>query len=179
MTNIRLPIEQYRDIETLNLYRDRIRWGYPEEEVLASIYGRSRDNARTPMQWSDEEHAGFTRGEPWLAVNPNYRQINAQAALRDPESVFYYYQKLISLRKTYSVFREGSFTLLLPEDEKIFAYTRDTEKEHLLVVCNFSGETVPFRTPEEYGRGEVILQNMPFTEGSLRPYEARMIRYCD
>lgn len=179
MTNIRLPIEGYRDLETWNLYRDRVSRGYPEEEVLASIHARSRDNARTPMQWTEEDNAGFTTGTPWIPVNPNYREINARCAVEDPDSVFHYYQKLISLRKTYPVFRDGSFTLLLPEDEKIFAYTRDTEKEHLLVACNFSEETVPFAVPEDFRSGETLLENMPREKGVLKPYEARMLYRAD
>ena len=114
------------------------------QSFQTSIHARSRDNARTPMQWTEEDNAGFTTGTPWIPVNPNYRKINARRAVEDPDSVFHYYQKLISLRKTYPVFRDGSFTLLLRSDEKIFAYTRDTEKEHLLVVCNFSEKTVPY-----------------------------------
>ena len=179
MTNIRLPIEEYRDLETRNLYRDRVSRGYPEEEVLASIHARSRDNARTPMQWTEEDTAGFTTGTPWIPVNPNYRKINARRAVEDPDSVFHYYQKLISLRKTYPVFRDGSFTLLLRSDEKIFAYTRDTEKEHLLVVCNFSEKTVPYTVPENFRSGETLLENMPRETGVLKPYEARMLYRAD
>ena len=175
MTNISLPIEGYRDVETRNLYQERVSQGYDPEDVLHSIHLRSRDNARTPMQWTDGENAGFTQGTPWLAVNPNYREINSEAALRDPDSVFSYYQKLIRLRKTHPVFREGSFRLLMPQDEHLFVYTRDTENAHLLVVCNFSGETLPFQTPEEYQTGEVLLENMAEETGILRPYEARMI----
>lgn len=175
MTNIRLPIERYRDLETRNAYEERVARGYDPASVLHSIHLRSRDNARTPMQWTDGENAGFTTGTPWLTVNPNYPEINAQAALADPDSVFHYYQKLIRLRKSLPIFREGSFTLLLPEDDKIFAYTRDTENAHLLVVCNFSGDTVPFTLPEAFADGEVILENMASQPGHLQPYEARMV----
>lgn len=175
MTNIRLPIERYRDLETRNAYEERVARGYDPASVLHSIHLRSRDNARTPMQWTDGENAGFTTGTPWLTVNPNHPEINAQAALADPDSVFHYYQKLIRLRKSLPIFREGSFTLLLPEDDKIFAYTRDTENAHLLVVCNFSGDTVPFTLPEAFADGEVILENMASQPGHLQPYEARMV----
>lgn len=175
MTNISLPIEEYRDLETLNAYAERVSQGYDPQDVLASIHLRSRDNARTPMQWTEGENAGFTQGTPWLTVNPNYREINAQAALRDPDSVFYYYQRLIRLRKTCPVFREGSFTLLMPEDENLFVYIRDTENARLLVVCSFSGETQPFDVPEAFREGETILENMAPTPGCLKPYEARMI----
>ena len=172
MTNIRLPMEAYEDIETRNLYAERKAAGFPEEEIRNSIYARSRDNARTPMQWNDKENAGFTTGSPWFCVNPNYMEINAEKALNDPNSVFYYYHKLISLRKTHRVFRDGSFTLIDAENEKVFAYLRETAEEALLVVCNFTGEEVPFAIPD--GFADCILQNYPDLTETLRPYEARM-----
>lgn len=176
MTNIRLELEQYQDLETLNLFRERTAQGYAPEAVMESIWARGRDNARTPMQWTAGENAGFTTGTPWLPVNENYLQINAEAELADPDSVFHYYQRLISLRKTYPVFRDGYFTLLCPEDERIFAYTRDTEQEHLLVVCNFSDEQAAFDLPEEYRDAQVLISNdsQPETR-TLRPYEAWML----
>ena len=121
MTNLQLPIEEHVDLETLNVYRERIEQGYDPEDVMASIHARSRDNGRTPIQWTKGENAGFTTGTPWVPVNPNYPEINAEAALADENSVFHYYRKLIELRKTYDVFRRGTFTLLDPENEKIFA----------------------------------------------------------
>lgn len=175
MTNIRLPIEAYDDIEIKNLYAGRMAKGYREEDVMDSIYARGRDNARTPMQWSAEENAGFTQGKPWLPVNPNYREINAQAALADPGSVFYYYQALIALRKRYPVFQDGAFTLLEPESEQLFVYTRTTETEELLVVCNFTGESVPYRQPSEFAQAELLLSNYETAAETLRPYEARMV----
>ena len=177
MTNIRLELEEYRDIETLNLYRERIARGYTHRQIMDSIWAKSRDNARTPMQWSDAPNAGFTTGTPWLPVNENYVTINAEAALQDPDSVFYYYQKLIALRKAYDVFRDGSFTLLCPEDEKIFAYTRDTKYRHLLVVCNFTGETLSFDAPEAYRGAKMLLSNYRSHSTQLRPYEAAMLYY--
>ena len=175
MTNIRLPIEAYDDLEIKNLYAERLAKGYGEEEVMASIYARGRDNARTPMQWSAAEHAGFSQAEPWLPVNPNYREINAQAALADPGSVFFYYQSLIALRKCYPVFQDGNFTLLEPESEQLFTYTRSAETEELLVVCNFTGESVPYLRPEPFANAELLLSNYEPTPGVLRPYEAQML----
>ena len=175
MTNIRLNIEDYVDLEIHNLYKERTEKGYAPEDVMASIWARGRDNARTPMQWTAGENAGFTTGKPWLPVNENHTFINAEAALADPESVFYHYQKLIELRKTYPVFRDGSFNLLMPEDEKIFAYTRDTDNEHLLVVCNFTGETLDFEVPEEYDGAEILISNYREAAPGLRPYEAAML----
>ena len=174
MTNIRLPIEAYQDLEIQNLYRERVARGYDPEAVMESVYARGRDNARTPMQWSAERNAGFSPAEPWLPVNPNYIEINAEAALADPNSVFYCYQKLIALRKRYPVFREGSFTLLEPESEQLFIYTRDTETEHLLVVCNFTGEIVPYHRPAVFAEAELLLSNYDEPLEYLRPYEAQM-----
>ncbi len=179
MTNICLPIEAHVDIETLNTYHERIALGYDPDEVMASIRARSRDNARTPIQWTAGENAGFTTGKPWMPINPNYVEINAEAALADPDSVFHYYRKLIQLRKTYEVFRTGTFTLLCPWDEKIFAYTRDTEREHLLVVCNFSAETLAFDAPENFCGSEMLINNYAEDASALRPYEAAILYYHD
>ena len=177
MTNIRLPIEDYVDIEIHNIYKERTEAGWNPEDVMASIYARGRDNARTPVQWSGEEGAGFTTGTPWLPINENYREINAEAALAAEDSVFHYYQKLIQLRKSYDVFRSGWFELLMEEDEKIFAYTRDTEEEHLLVVCNFSGENLPFEVPERFEGSRMLIGNYSDGQPGLRPYEAAMLYY--
>ena len=179
MTNIRLDIKDHVDIETHNVYKERIAQGYSHEDVMKSIHARSRDNARTPMQWTAGENAGFTTGKAWMPLNPNYTEINAEAALADPESVFYYYQKLIELRKTYDVFRDGSFTLLCPQDEKIFAYTRDTKYAHLLVVCNFTGESLSFDAPENFRGTRQLLSNYSTESKELRPYEAVMLYYED
>ncbi len=171
MTNIRLPIEEYEDLETRNRYAEELARGTPAEQALSAIYARSRDNARTVMQWSGEENAGFTTGKPWFALNPNYRQINAEAALADPDSVFYHYQALIALRKRYPVFRDGDFTLLYPDDERLFAYTRETEEEALLIACNFSRDPLPFALPEKFRGAKPLLGR----DGEvLGPYEGRL-----
>lgn len=177
MTNVQFPdISDYEDIETLNVYKERIAAGYPKEAVMKSIYARSRDNARTPMQWNDGRNAGFTDGTPWFALNPNYTVINAENALGDKNSVFYYYQKLISLRKEYQVFLDGSFTLLLPEDEKIFAYVRKNEDSELLVCVNFTDEELSLPEACKWHDGELLVHNYDGELGSeLRPYEAFMV----
>ena len=177
MTNIRLDLPQYVDVEIHNFYRERMAQGYSHDSVMECIRKRGRDNARTPMQWTAGENAGFTTGDPWLTVNPNHATINAEAAMADPDSVFHYYKKLVQIRKDYDVIRSGSFTLLCPEDEKIFAYTRDTEDAHLLVVCNFSGEEQPFDLPEAYRDAQVLIANYPDRAHILRPYEAMMLYY--
>ena len=177
MTNIRLELDQYVDLEIHNLFRERTERGDSPESVMNSIWARGRDNARTPMQWTDGDNAGFTTGTPWLPVNSNYREINAAAALADPNSIFHYYQKLIALRKAYPVFRDGWFTLLCPEDERVFAYTRDAEDEHLLVICNFTAEEIPFHLPEAYRSAESLIGNYKDDYHALRPYEAKMLYY--
>ncbi len=175
MTNIRMELEQYQDLEIHNLYRERTERGYDPQEVMESIWARGRDNARTPMQWTAGENAGFTTGTPWIRVNDNHSYINAEDALACPDSVFYYYQKLIELRKTIPEFRDGSFTLLAQEDEKVFAYTRDTNDAHMLVVCNFTGEDAVFPIPEAFADANTLISNYPDRSSCLRPYEAMIL----
>ena len=176
MTNVRLPLEQYQDVEIHNMYKKRLAEGYPEEEILRSIYAKGRDNARTPMQWNGQENAGFTTGIPWLPVNPNYTSINAKAALADPDSVFWYYKKLIALRKEYPVFVEGDFTLLEEEHPQLFVYRRSTKNEQILVVCNFSGTDVSWSLPGEWTTAEMLISNYPDqVQKTLRPWEATIL----
>lgn len=178
MTNVHFDdISQYKDIETLHMYKERMEEGYSEEEVMASIYAKGRDNARTPMQWDESRHAGFTKGTPWIAVNPNYREINAAREMADPDSVFRYYQKLIRLRKEYPVFADGVFSLLLEEDEQIFAYTRTDEESELLVWANFTDRPAKCTWPEEWKEAEVLLSNYDSSmkANELRPYETVMM----
>ena len=179
MTNIHLDISQHVDVETLNLYKERTTAGYSHEDVMASIYARGRDNARTPMQWTDGENAGFTTGKPWLPVNENHSVINAQAELADDNSVFHYYRKLVALRKEYSIFRDGWFELMDPESERVFAYTRDTDNAHMLVVCNFTADTFEWKLPHDYRGAKKLIGNYPDICDNLRPYEAYIYYYED
>ncbi|MBQ8233113.1 MAG: alpha-glucosidase [Lachnospiraceae bacterium] len=176
MTNVKYDIEEYRDIETCNMYKERIAAGYDKEDVMKSIYAKSRDNARTPMQWDSSENAGFTTGTPWIKVNPNYTTINAASQVNDPDSIFSYYKKLVHLRKEYAVFVDGRFTMLLPEDENIFAYTRENEDSKLVVVCNFFDKMLPMPLKEEVEGMELLLGNYgeAMEAEILQPYEARM-----
>ena len=175
MTNVAYNIEEYRDIETLNMYKERLEKGYSEEEILASIHAKGRDNARTPMHWSDEENAGFTTGTPWIKVNPNYKEINVAQQIDDSDSIFSCYKKLIHLRKTMPVFADGDFTLLHAQDENIFAYTRENEDTQLLVICNFYGNEVACPMEETVSM-QLLVSNYKDAENmtKLRPYEARM-----
>ena len=179
MTNIRLDIGQYVDVESINLYKAYTAAGWSHDAVMEAIYARGRDNARTPMQWTAGENAGFTTGTPWLPVNENHNQVNAEAELADPDSVFHYYQKLIALRKEYDIFRDGWFELLDPDNEKVFAYTRDTETAHMLVVCNFTAQTLDWKLPWNYRGAKKLIGNYPDDFEILRPYEAYICYYED
>ena len=179
MTNIRLDISQYVDVESINLYKAYTAAGWSHDAVMEAIYARGRDNARTPMQWTAGGNAGFTTGTPWLPVNENHSQVNAEAELADPDSVFHYYQKLIALRKEYDIFRDGWFELLDPDNEKVFAYTRDTETAHMLVVCNFTAQTLDWKLPWNYRGAKKLIGNYPDDFEILRPYEAYICYYED
>ncbi len=170
--------EDFHDIESIHAYEEWCRSGIvSHEEFWPCITKVSRDNARTPMQWDDSEQAGFTKGTPWMPVNPNYREINAQAALKDPDSVFYYYQKLISLRKRYPVIVHGEYKLLLADSEELFVYERALGNEKLLVVCSFADKETRFEMPEDFAGGECLISNYPEPgkDGKLQPYEAFVI----
>ena len=175
MTNAPYPLEELRDLESINAYHEMVEKGMPEADALAAIHRMMRDNARTPMQWTDGPHAGFTSGTPWMMVNPNYTRINAAAALADPGSVFYTYQKLIALRKAHPVFVEGDFTLLCPEDEQVFAYLRRGAGQELLAAVNLSGRSAPFALPEAFAGCEPLLATQGAPQaGVLRPWEAQL-----
>lgn len=176
MTNVRYNMEEYRDIETVNLYRDRLEEGYTKEEIMTSIYAKSRDNARTPMHWDDSENAGFTTGTPWLKVNPNYTTINAAAQVGKEDSVFTYYKTLIHMRKEYPVFVDGCFEMLVPEHPEVFSYTRTNEDTELLVICNFFGNEIDCPIEKDWDTYELILTNEKENNDTsiLKPYEARM-----
>ena len=168
-------IEDFFDVESVNMYRERKQMGYPEEEIMKSLCTKSRDNARTPMQWDSSPSAGFTEGTPWCRVNPNYIKINAEGALKDQNSIFYYYKKLIRLRKEEPILIYGSFELLCPEDTHVFAYTREWKGKKWLVAGNFYEEPVCFGYP---GKGRALLSNYEqdsetrLEQMKLRPYEA-------
>lgn len=175
MTNVKFDIEDYKDIETLNLYKERLEKGYAKEDIMESIYVKGRDNARTPMQWDDTENAGFTTGTPWIKVNPNYKTINAKSQTSDENSIFTYYKNLIAFRKEYPVFVDGDFEMLLEENEHLFAYKRTTEDAKLYVFCNFYGETETCDMLEEMKDKKLLISNYTERENNiLKPYEARM-----
>ena len=174
MTNAPYDISDYRDIETLHIYRDRLAEGYAEEDVMRSIHAKGRDNARTPMQWDGSKNAGFTVGEPWLKVNPNYLQINAAGECNTADSVFAYYKALIALRKKYPIFAEGDYQLLMGDDPDVFAYKRTWKDQILYVICNFRAKELNEVIPEEYRKGVLLISNYAEQGSSLKPYEARI-----
>ena len=176
MTNVQYDIEDYKDCEIINMYHERLEKGYSKDEIMKSIYAKGRDNARTPMQWDDSANAGFTTGTPWIKVNDNYGKINAKSQVDDPDSIFSCYKKLVQLRKDYPVFVDGKFTLLLEDDENIFAYSRKNEEKTMIVVCNFFDKEIPMPLAKECGDMEVLISNYKDTSDMsvLRPYEARM-----
>ena len=183
MTNVRFDdINDYNDIESLNMYKDRLSKGYSHNEIMESIYAKGRDNARTPMQWDDSENAGFTTGTPWLAVNKNYDKINAKQCLQDENSIFNHYKKLIDIRKNNDTIIYGDYKLLCEDDENIFAYVRELNGDKILVVCNFYDKDVEFKFDGDFKYSKVLLSN--YNDSSkmieklkLRPYEAVMYRF--
>lgn len=182
MTNPKFStIDDYRDVESLNIYQIKREQGMPEKEILEILKSKSRDNSRTPVQWNDNENAGFTTGVPWINAAENYREVNVENALEDQNSVFYHYQQLIKLRKEYPIITSGEYQLILEEDRNIFAYLRNGENEKLLVINNFYEKEVHFALPKEieladFNR-EILLSNYPDSsenseEMTLRPYES-------
>lgn len=177
-------IENYRDLESINAYHELTEAGLRQpEELLECIAYKSRDNARTPMQWNSGKNGGFTEGTPWIMVNPNYKEINAEQELADPDSVFHYYQQLIALRRS-SIWSDiivyGHYELLAPEDPQVFAYTRKYEGRKLLVICNLSAEKVSFEIPGSvsWTQADRLIGNYEKQELSikteLRPWEAEV-----
>ena len=168
-------VDDFRDLESVNAYRELVESGlYTDEDMFPKIAHKSRDNARTPMQWDASENAGFTTGTPWIAVNPNYKKINVADQLKREDSVFHYYQKLIRLRKENEIIVYGNYELLLPEDENIFAYKRTLDNQKLLVVCNFSKSEQRFDF-SGYENAKVLISNYnrdAGEDGILKPYEA-------
>jgi len=185
MTNIRFEnLDEYKDIESLNMYKERKEKGYSHEEIMESIYTKGRDNARTPMQWNDSENAGFTSGEPWIQVNSNYKEINAEAQLNAENSIFNYYKKLIKIRKSNPVVVYGDYKLILEENKEIFSYIRTLENEKLLVICNFTGNKTKFVCEEQikFKSRELLISNYNVDGNEqidnivLRPYESRVYK---
>ncbi|MGN5651108.1 glycoside hydrolase family 13 protein [Bacillus sp. Brlt_9] len=184
MTNVSFSnIKDYRDIETLNAYEDLVTNNkLSKKEMMAGIHKRSRDNARTPMQWTNEQNAGFTTGEPWINVNPNYKEINVEHNIEDKDSLFYYYQKLIKIRKEHPIVTYGIYTPIMEESNQIFAYERQLNNEKLLVICNFTENECEFISDRRiaYQSKKLLISNYTEIDGNeidniiLKPYETRV-----
>jgi len=186
MTNVSFEsIDDYRDVETLNMYREMVEEkGVDPDDMLKIFHAKSRDNARTPVQWDTSDQAGFTSGTPWIKVNPNYKEINVAQALADPDSVFHYYKKLIQLRKENPVIVYGNYDLILDNHEEIYAFTRTLDDDRILVILNFSENTPEFNLPENitFSSSDLLISNYKVDTSedihkiTLRPYEARVYR---
>ena len=174
-------IEDFRDIEALGQYAQAVELeGRSPRDVLTVLRARGRDNARTPMQWDASAHAGFTTGAPWLAVNPNHTEVNAAAAVADPDSVYHFYRRLIELRHTEPVVVQGDFTMLLPHDERLYAFTRRLDGTELLVIGNFTGDAVRAEIDDAaaWSAAELLLTNAgaPGEDLTLQPWQAVVYR---
>lgn len=172
-------IYEYRDVESINYYNILKQQGTDEDTILNILKSKSRDNSRTPVQWDDSENAGFTKGTPWIPVAKNYKQINAQNALKDENSVFYHYKKLIQLRKQYDIIAYGDFKMILKEDDKIFAYVRQYENQQLLVINNFYDKETNITLDEDLLKGKSSLLISNYKENNnlnknmtIKPYES-------
>ena len=173
MTNFPFSsFEQFRDVESLNWITEARGKGVDDSTIMNSLRARSRDNSRTPMQWDSTPHGGFTNGEPWIAVNPNFHDVNAAAAVVDPGSVFHHYRRLIALRHEMRIVVHGDFELLEPEHPAVFAYRRMLDAESLLVVANLSGDDVRFDVPAEFDGAKVLVGTLSET---LAPWQSYVV----
>lgn len=182
MTNNKIThVSQIDDVEGKTVYAEWLAEGRSEEEIFAALNAKGRDNARTPMQWNDQENGGFTTGKPWIGVNPNYQTINVEAALTDPQSIFYTYQRLIQLRKEHPMMVFGDFRLLHLDHPQVFAYERNYAGEKWVVVANMSEEEVPFQLTESKEWRKGIISNYQkdiyqLNDLHLRPYETFIVK---
>lgn len=173
-------LDNFRDLESINAFHELTEQGkMTEEDMMAAIGYKGRDNARTPMQWDDSAYAGFSTATPWIMVNPNYTKINAKDQINREDSVFKYYQKLIKLRHESELIVYGTYDLILDDDKDIYAYIRTLGDEKLIVYCNFSENTREVELPEEFTNGKVLISNYIDAKAdhkiTLRPYEAIVI----
>lgn len=184
MTNVQFPsIEDYDDVAVKNLYRLKLEEGVPHQDIMDIIWASSRDNSRTPMQWTDEVNSGFTNGKPWMKVNPNYKTINVKAQEKDENSILNFYKKMIQLKKKEEVFTYGIYDLLLENDKQIYAYTRTGENQSMIVITNLSTKNAVCDLGElEVSSSKLLLNNYDadshenVSKLTLKPYEARVYR---
>ncbi|QKS70530.1 alpha-glucosidase [Paenalkalicoccus suaedae] len=183
MTNIYFDkIDDYNDVAAKNLYRETTSNGGSATAVLEDLAQTSRDNSRTPMQWSDEPQAGFTSGTPWLKVNPNYKELNVEAQQQDPDSILAFYKELIRLRKAEDVFVYGTYDVLMEEDPQVYSYTRELDGTKAVIITNLTSRPATWVTEKhiQLESENLILSNYDvadhdhLTTFELRPFEARV-----
>lgn len=184
MTNLHIKnIDELKDLEAHNIYSFLKSKGISDKDALKMVNRKTRDNARTPMQWNKEQNAGFSSGNPWIEVNPNYLEINVKKDLQDSNSIYRFYQKLLKLRNNNQVLLDGNYDLITPEDSAIFAYTRSSDKDKVAVICSFVPYKVKYELPEDFvNKNKVILSNYDDREDMasntiyLRPYKGVVIK---
>ncbi|CAM5428186.1 putative alpha-glucosidase [Streptomyces afghaniensis 772] [Streptomyces afghaniensis] len=182
MTNVQFPtIEEYDDVATKNLYKLKREEGFSHKEVMEIIWSTSRDNSRTPMQWSSDEYAGFSDHTSWMGMNPNYLDINVESQKQDPDSIYHFYKKMIELKKSGPILTYGTFDLVDEENKQVFAYTRTLDDKKMVIISNLSAEEAVFENRVvELEHENLLLANYPVEEHepttsiSLKPYEARL-----
>lgn len=180
MTNFeKLEPEQYKDVVSLNIYDIAKKFPPIKPIVRWALGKKARDHARAPMQWSAKKGAGFTTGTPWMDINPNYVDINVEEALADPNSIWYFYQKINLFRRGNDVLREGDYTCYMPKDKRIWCYQRTLGDRRYVVVANYTDKDVRFRVPKEiapFTSSTTLFHNyaedISLADGVLRPYEA-------
>ncbi|SHJ72668.1 alpha-glucosidase [Clostridium cavendishii DSM 21758] len=184
MTNVKFnTIDEYNDVKSINMYNEMLKSGKTIEEIMQNIWATSRDNSRTPMQWSGQTNAGFSKKTPWIGVNPNYKEINLEVQINDDKSVFNYYKKLISLKKSNEALIYGKYNLIMENDENVYAYTRVFGEEKYIIICNLTSKEAKYTYENiELKFNKLILSNYDIKKHNvlksfvLRPYEARIYK---
>jgi len=184
MTNVKFEdIQDYNDIKTINIYKEKIKKGIPKEEALKYVWETSRDNSRTPMQWDTTENAGFSKEKPWMKVNPNYVNINVREQENNLDSILNFYKKIIKIKKKNKALVYGKYNLILEHHEQIYAYTRILEHEKFIVIANLTNKKAKYiYNKEKLNYKELIISNYPvekhedITEIVLKPFEARLYK---
>jgi len=175
MTNVAFPsFDDYRDVETRNAYEAARAEGADLQQLLRTVHHQGRDNVRPPIQWDDEQQAGFTTGEPWLAVNPNYRKLNARQALADETSIFHFYRRMLALRRAHLTLVYGRFEVIAPEREDIFAYSRSDESDRYFVILNFTDQPVSDLPLPFQQQMPLLISSYPTEADELAPWEGRL-----
>lgn len=181
MTNVAFPsIEDYDDVAAKNLYKKKKAQGLKHDEIMEILWTTSRDNSRTPMQWSSETNAGFTSGTPWMKINPNFSEINVEDQRTNPDSILNHYKQMIELKKKYDLFTYGIYDLLLKDDPQIYAYTRTLDNQVALIITNLTDKEADFESMYELSSKDLILENYEtedhedITSFTLKPFEARV-----